>query len=336
MHRTEASASRPNCQGGRCRPVRSAGPASCCSGVRRRWRDTAFASLRRSCPWEPVVSRPRRRSIEMPRDPRIEWARSARILDPPLSIAHAGGVCNWLPAGGVRVRVLQRSEGREGVTEEAEWRKPAMRRDRDGAAGRRDSDPPARAATDDDSGGAGSRWKRGSAGAAGRCRNRDNRRAARRSAAWRGDGSGGDGGAGGGRLDWWKADRPEAGRLLDGSPASQRLTSLAEGVFGEGTVCSQQAAPRLRHGLWEDGPPRGVAVVTGGQAVYPAGRERPAAWPSRQFRQAMHRQRPHARPRVVASAAAPSLPSSSASPPPKSSPPLHPWRRYGSRLPAKF
>jgi hypothetical protein len=202
------------------------------------------------------------------------------------------------------------------------------------------------------------------------------------------------------------AYRPDAVRILDWPHASQRLTSITDHVFGEGTERSQRAAARLRSWRWEEGPQRVLAVVACWQAIYPACsgdvaylRERQAALHYPSFRQAgwpvgsgavegghrlvmqarlkgpgMHWQRTHVNPLLalrelacngrwdlgcpallragrarhlagrqaaqrqrarhpaadlVAVAQLPAL-----SPP--SIPFAHPWRRYGSRLSAKF
>lgn len=89
------------------------------------------------------------------------------------------------------------------------------------------------------------------------------------------------------------AYRPDAVRILDWPHASQRLTSIADQVFGEATARSQRAAARLRRWLWEEGPDRVLAVVACWQARYPACagdvaylRERRAALQYPQFRQA--------------------------------------------------
>jgi hypothetical protein len=63
--------------------------------------------------------------------------------------------------------------------------------------------------------------------------------------------------------------RPDALRILDWPHAAQRLTTLAEQVFGVQTPRSQRVAVRLRGWLWREGPTRVLAVLDGWQRHTP-------------------------------------------------------------------
>lgn len=64
--------------------------------------------------------------------------------------------------------------------------------------------------------------------------------------------------------------RPDALRILDWPHAAQRLTSLAEQLFGVGTPRARRAADRLRHWLWSEGPGRVLVVLTCWERHHPA------------------------------------------------------------------
>jgi hypothetical protein len=64
--------------------------------------------------------------------------------------------------------------------------------------------------------------------------------------------------------------RPDALRILDWPHAAQRLTAMAEQLFGVGTPRSRRAGTRLRHWLWSDGPGRVLAVLAGWERHQPA------------------------------------------------------------------
>jgi hypothetical protein len=64
--------------------------------------------------------------------------------------------------------------------------------------------------------------------------------------------------------------RPDALRILDWPHAAQRLTSVAEQLFGEAAPRSQRAADRLRGWLWTQGPARVLAVLTAWESVAPS------------------------------------------------------------------
>lgn len=63
--------------------------------------------------------------------------------------------------------------------------------------------------------------------------------------------------------------RPDALRILDWPHAAQHLTTVAEQVFGAQTVRARRVAERLRRWLWEEGPPRVLAVLAGWQRARP-------------------------------------------------------------------
>jgi hypothetical protein len=64
--------------------------------------------------------------------------------------------------------------------------------------------------------------------------------------------------------------RPDALRILDWPHAAQHLTAVAEQVFGVQTARARRVAERLRRWLWEEGPPRVLAVLAGWQRARPA------------------------------------------------------------------
>jgi hypothetical protein len=55
--------------------------------------------------------------------------------------------------------------------------------------------------------------------------------------------------------------RPDALRILDWPHAAQRLSAIAEQLFGEATPRSRRVSARLRHWLWTQGPARVLAVL---------------------------------------------------------------------------
>ncbi len=57
--------------------------------------------------------------------------------------------------------------------------------------------------------------------------------------------------------------RPDALRILDWPHAAEHLTTVAEAVFGTQTPRAQRVAERLRRWLWEEGPPRVLAILAG-------------------------------------------------------------------------
>lgn len=67
--------------------------------------------------------------------------------------------------------------------------------------------------------------------------------------------------------------RPDAVRILDWPHAAQRLTAIAEQLFGVATPRSRRAAARLRGWLWREGPPRVLAVLACWQRYAPGVRE---------------------------------------------------------------
>jgi hypothetical protein len=64
--------------------------------------------------------------------------------------------------------------------------------------------------------------------------------------------------------------RPDALRLLDWPHAAQRLTAMAEPVFGVDTPRARRAADRLRHWWWSQGPCRVLAVLSCWERHHPA------------------------------------------------------------------
>jgi hypothetical protein len=64
--------------------------------------------------------------------------------------------------------------------------------------------------------------------------------------------------------------RPDALRILDWPHAAQRLTAIAEQLFGVDTPRSRRAADRLRHWLWGEGPRRVLAVLAGWERRRPS------------------------------------------------------------------
>jgi hypothetical protein len=64
--------------------------------------------------------------------------------------------------------------------------------------------------------------------------------------------------------------RPDALRILDWPHAAQRLTSVAEQLFGVDTPRARRTADRLRHWLWREGPRRVLAVLAGWERHQPA------------------------------------------------------------------
>ncbi len=64
--------------------------------------------------------------------------------------------------------------------------------------------------------------------------------------------------------------RPGALRILDWPHAAQRLTAIAEPLFGVGTPRSRRAGARLRHWLWTEGPRRVLAVLAYWERHQPA------------------------------------------------------------------
>jgi hypothetical protein len=63
--------------------------------------------------------------------------------------------------------------------------------------------------------------------------------------------------------------RPDALRILDWPHAAQRLTSVAEQLFGVETLRSQRVADRRRGWLWTQGPARVLAVLAAWESVVP-------------------------------------------------------------------
>jgi hypothetical protein len=63
--------------------------------------------------------------------------------------------------------------------------------------------------------------------------------------------------------------RPDALRILDWPHAAQHLTALAEALFGVGTARTQRVGERLRRWLWEEGPERVLAILTGWEQARP-------------------------------------------------------------------
>jgi hypothetical protein len=57
--------------------------------------------------------------------------------------------------------------------------------------------------------------------------------------------------------------RPDALRILDWPHAAEHLTGVAVALFGEGTPRARRVGERLRRWLWEEGPARVLAVLTG-------------------------------------------------------------------------
>jgi hypothetical protein len=64
--------------------------------------------------------------------------------------------------------------------------------------------------------------------------------------------------------------RPDALRILDWPHAAQRLTAIAEQLFGVNTPRSRQAGARLRQWLWSEGPRRVLAVLACWERHQPA------------------------------------------------------------------
>lgn len=64
--------------------------------------------------------------------------------------------------------------------------------------------------------------------------------------------------------------RPDALRILDWPHAAQHLTDVAEAVFGVQTARAHRVAERLRRWLWEEGPPRVLAILAGWERAYAA------------------------------------------------------------------
>jgi hypothetical protein len=64
--------------------------------------------------------------------------------------------------------------------------------------------------------------------------------------------------------------RPDARRILDWPHAAQRLTAIAEQLFGVATARSRWVAERLRHWRWTQGPRRVLAILAGWERHQPA------------------------------------------------------------------
>ena len=64
--------------------------------------------------------------------------------------------------------------------------------------------------------------------------------------------------------------RPDALRILDWPHAAQRLTAIAEQLFGANTPRSRRAGARLRLWLWSEGPRRVLTVLAGWERHQPA------------------------------------------------------------------
>jgi hypothetical protein len=64
--------------------------------------------------------------------------------------------------------------------------------------------------------------------------------------------------------------RPDALRIVDWPHAAQRLTAMAEQVFGVDTPRARRVADRLRHWLWREGPYRVLAVLSCWERHHPA------------------------------------------------------------------
>lgn len=64
--------------------------------------------------------------------------------------------------------------------------------------------------------------------------------------------------------------RPDALRILDWPHAAQRLTAIAEQLFGVNTPRSRRVGARLRQWLWSEGPRRVLAVLAGWERHQPA------------------------------------------------------------------
>ncbi len=63
--------------------------------------------------------------------------------------------------------------------------------------------------------------------------------------------------------------RPDARRILDWPHAAQRLTAIAEQLFGVATARRRRTGDRLRHWLWMEGPRRVLAILAGWERHQP-------------------------------------------------------------------